>query len=198
MNSEQKMDLEKIAAGVRLILAGIGEDPQRDGLRETPARVAEMYAEICGGLHEQPEAELKVIPSGAPDGADEDLVMVKDIAFASLCEHHLVPFTGVVHIGYIPQDGRIVGLSKLARIAEIFARRPQVQERLTTQIAELLYRGPLQPKGVLVVMEASHLCMVMRGIKKHGAMTITSAMRGVFRDDERARNEALALLRRTA
>ncbi len=193
MNSEQNMDLEKIAAGVRLILEGIGEDLQRDGLRETPQRVAEMYAEVCGGLHEQPEAELKVIPSGAPDS--EDLVLVKDIVIASLCEHHLVPFTGVVHIGYIPQGGRIVGLSKLARIAEIFARRPQVQERLTTQIAELLYRGPLQPKGVLVVMEAEHLCMVMRGIKKHGATTITSAMRGVFRDDERARNEALMLLR---
>ena len=197
MNSEQNMDLEKIAAGVRLILEGMGEDVQRDGLRETPQRVAEMYAEVCGGLHEQPEAELKVIPSGAPDGADEDLVMVKDIAFASICEHHLVPFTGKVHIGYIPQNGRIVGLSKLARIAEIFARRPQVQERLTTQIAELLYRGPLQPKGVIVVMEAEHLCMVMRGIKKHGATTVTSAMRGVFRDDERARNEALALLRGT-
>jgi GTP cyclohydrolase IA len=177
------------------ILEGMGEDVKRDGLRETPQRVAEMYAEVCGGLHEQAEAELKVIPSGAPDGADEDLVMVKDIAIASICEHHLVPFTGVVHIGYIPQNGRIVGLSKLARIAEIFARRPQVQERLTTQIAELLYRGPLQPKGVLVVMEAEHLCMVMRGIKKHGATTVTSAMRGVFREDEKARNEALALLR---
>jgi GTP cyclohydrolase IA len=195
MDSEQNMDLEKIAAGVRLILEGIGEDVQRDGLRETPQRVAEMYAEVCGGLHEQAEAELKVIPSGAPEGADEDLVMVKDIAIASICEHHLVPFTGVVHIGYIPQNGRIVGLSKLARIAEIFARRPQVQERLTTQIAELLYRGPLQPKGVLVVMEAEHLCMVMRGIKKHGTSTVTSAMRGVFRDNERARNEALTLLR---
>lgn len=189
------MDLEKIAAGVRLILEGIGEDVERDGLRETPQRVAEMYAEICGGLHEQAEAELKVIPSGAPDG--EDLVMVKDIAIASLCEHHLVPFTGKVHIAYIPQNGRIVGLSKLARIAEIFARRPQVQERLTTQIAELLYRGPLQPKGVFVVMEAEHLCMVMRGIKKHGATTVTSALRGVFKEDERARNEALALLRRS-
>jgi GTP cyclohydrolase IA len=195
MNSEQNMDLEKIAAGVRLILEGMGEDVQRDGLRETPQRVAEMYAEVCGGLHEQADAELKVIPSGAPAGADEDLVLVKDIAFASICEHHLVPFTGVVHIGYIPQNGRIVGLSKLARIAEIFARRPQVQERLTTQIAELLYRGPLQPKGVIVVMEAEHLCMVMRGIKKHGAITVTSALRGVFRDDERARNEALTLLR---
>ena len=184
------MDLEKIAAGVRLILEGIGEDLQRDGIRATPQRVAELYEEICGGLHEQPETELKVIPAETQD----ELVMVKDIAFSSICEHHLVPFTGVVHIAYVPQDGRIIGLSKLARIADIYARRPQVQERLTTQIAELLYNGPLQPKGVLVVMEAVHLCMVIRGIKKHGSTTITSAARGVLRDDERTRNEALALL----
>lgn len=184
------MDLEKIAAGVRLILEGIGEDLQRDGIRATPQRVAELYEEVCGGLHEQPEAELKVIPAETED----ELVLVKDIAFSSLCEHHLVPFTGVVHIAYIPQDGRIIGLSKLARIADIYARRPQVQERLTTQIAELLYSGPLQPKGVLVVMEATHLCMVIRGIKKHGSTTITSAMRGVFREDESTRSEAMALL----
>jgi GTP cyclohydrolase IA len=194
MSIERNMDLEKIAAGVRLILEGIGEDLQRDGLRETPGRVAEMYAEICGGLHERPEAELKVIPAETYD----EMVMVKDIAFASICEHHLVPFTGVVHIAYIPKEGRIVGLSKLARIAEIYARRPQVQERLTTQLAELLYQGELRPMGVMVVVEASHLCMVMRGVKKHGALTITSAVRGVFRDDERTRNEALALLRGTA
>jgi GTP cyclohydrolase IA len=194
MSIERNMDLEKIAAGVRLILEGIGEDLQRDCLRETPGRVAEMYAEICGGLHERPEAELKVIPAETYD----EMVMVKDIAFASICEHHLVPFTGVVHIAYIPKEGRIVGLSKLARIAEIYARRPQVQERLTTQLAELLYQGELRPLGVMVVVEASHLCMVMRGVKKHGALTITSAVRGVFRDDERTRNEALALLRGTA
>lgn len=184
------MDLDKIAAGVRLILEGIGEDLQRDGIRATPQRVAELYAEICGGLHEQPEAELKVIPAET----QEELVMVKDIAFASLCEHHLVPFTGVVHIAYIPQDGRIIGLSKLARIADIYARRPQVQERLTTQIAELLYGDPLRPKGVLVVMEAVHLCMVIRGIKQHGATTITSAVRGIFQEDARTRSEAMALL----
>jgi GTP cyclohydrolase IA len=190
MSARQKMDLEKIAAGVRLILEGIGEDLQRDGIRATPQRVAELYEEVCGGLHEQPEAELKVIPAETED----ELVLIKDIAFSSLCEHHLVPFTGVVHIAYIPQDGRIIGLSKLARIADIYARRPQVQERLTTQIAELLYSGPLQPKGVLVVMEATHLCMVIRGIKKHGSTTITSAVRGVFREDESTRNEAMALL----
>lgn len=189
--SEPKMDLEKIAAGVRLILEGIGEDLSRDGLRETPSRVAEMYTEICGGLHELPEAEMKVIPAETYD----EMVMVKDIAFASICEHHLVPFTGVAHIAYIPREGRIVGLSKLARITEIYARRPQVQERLTTQLAELLYQGELQPLGVMVVIEASHLCMVMRGVKKHGSLTITSAVRGVFKDDERTRNEALLLLR---
>ncbi|MFN8005011.1 MAG: GTP cyclohydrolase I FolE [Acidobacteriota bacterium] len=184
------MDLDKIAAGVRLILEGIGEDLSRPGILETPRRVAEMYEEICGGLHESPEAEIKVIPAETHD----EIVMVKDIAFASLCEHHLVPFTGVVHIAYIPKAGRIVGLSKLARIAEIFARRPQVQERLTTQIAELLYQGELKPKGVMVVIEAVHMCMTMRGVKKPGATTITSAVRGVFRKDERTRIEAMAFL----
>jgi GTP cyclohydrolase IA len=194
MNAEQKpqesMDLEKIAAGVRLLLEGIGEDVQRAGIQDTPRRVAEMYAEICGGLHEDPAAEIKVIPAETHD----EIVMVKDIPFASLCEHHLVPFTGVIHIAYIPEEGRIVGLSKLARVAEIYARRLQVQERLTTQIAELLYRGELQPKGVMVVIEAVHMCMTMRGVKKHGATTITSAVRGVFRKDERTRIEAMAFL----
>ncbi|MBL8167461.1 MAG: GTP cyclohydrolase I FolE [Acidobacteria bacterium] len=190
MSAAQNMDLDKIAAGVRLILEGIGEDLSRPGILETPRRVAEMYEEICGGLHESPEAEIKVIPAETHD----EIVMVKDIAFASLCEHHLVPFTGVVHIAYIPKAGRIVGLSKLARIAEIFARRPQVQERLTTQIAELLYQGELKPKGVMVVIEAVHMCMTMRGIKKPGATTITSAVRGVFRKDERTRIEAMAFL----
>lgn len=194
MNAEQKpeesMDLEKIAAGVRLLLEGMGEDLQRAGIQDTPRRVAEMYAEICGGLHEDPAAEIKVIPAETHD----EIVMVKDIPFASLCEHHLVPFTGVIHIAYIPKEGRIVGLSKLARVAEIYARRLQVQERLTTQIAELLYRGELQPKGVMVVIEAVHMCMTMRGVKKHGATTITSAVRGVFRKDARTRVEAMAFL----
>ena len=190
MSADQKMDLDKIAAGVRLILEGIGEDVTRSGVVETPRRVAEMYEEICGGLHEDPAAEIKVIPGESQD----DIVMVKDIAIASICEHHLVPFTGVAHIAYIPKDGRIIGLSKLARIAEIFARRPQVQERLTSQIAELLYRGELQPKGVMVVIEAEHMCMAMRGVKKPGATTITSAVRGVFRKDERTRIEAMSFL----
>lgn len=188
--SETKMDLAKIANGVRLILEGMGEDLTRSGIQETPQRVAEMYAEICGGLHEDPQAEMKVIPAETA----EELVLVRDIAFASICEHHLVPFTGVAHIAYIPQGGRIIGLSKLARITEIYARRPQVQERLTTQIADWLFNGALKPQGVMVVMEASHLCMVMRGIKKHGATTVTSAVRGVFADNAASRHEALSLL----
>lgn len=184
------MDLEKIAAGVRLVLEGIGEDLSRPGILDTPRRVAEMFEEICGGLHEDAAAEIKVIPAETHD----EIVMIKDIAITSICEHHLVPFTGVAHIAYIPKDGRIVGLSKLVRIADIFARRPQVQERLTTQIAELLYHGELQPKGVMVVIEAEHMCMSMRGIKKPGTTTITSAVRGVFRKDERTRIEAMSFL----
>jgi GTP cyclohydrolase I len=184
------MDLEKIAAGVRLILEGLGEDPSRPGIVETPRRVAEMYSEICGGLYEDPAAEIKVIPAETHD----NIVMVKDLPLYSLCEHHLAPFSGVVHIAYIPRDGRIVGLSKLARIADIYARRLQIQERLTTQIAELLYHGELRPKGVMVVIEAVHLCMVMRGIKKHGATSITSEVLGTFRSDERTRIEAMSFL----
>jgi len=190
MSANRKMDLEKIEAGVRLILEGIGEDLQRPGIVETPRRVAEMYEEVCGGLHEDPTSEIKVIPAETHD----EIVMVKDIPIASICEHHLLPFTGVAHIAYIPKDGRVVGLSKLARIADIYSRRPQVQERLTTQIAELLYHGDLRPKGVMVVVEAIHLCMTMRGVKKSGATTITSAVRGVFRKDERTRIEAMSFL----
>ncbi len=190
MESNRNIDLDKIAEGVRLILEGIGEDLARPGIAETPRRVAEMYAEVCGGMHEDPTSELKVITSETHD----EIVMVKDIPLFSLCEHHLAPFVGSAHIAYIPKDGRIVGLSKLARIADIFARRLQVQERLTTQIAELLYHGELRPKGVMVVIEAVHLCMVMRGVKKPGATTITSAVRGVFRSDERTRIEAMSLL----
>jgi GTP cyclohydrolase I len=181
--NDTKMDLDKIATGVRLILEGMGEDMRRSGIQDTPKRVAEMYAEICGGLHEDPQAEMKVIPAET----QEELVLVRDIAFASICEHHLVPFTGVAHIAYIPAEGRIIGLSKLARITE-------VQERLTTQIADWLYAGELKPKGVMVVMEASHLCMVMRGIKKHGATTLTSAVRGMFESHPTTRQEALSLI----
>ncbi|MEP7270527.1 MAG: GTP cyclohydrolase I FolE [Acidobacteriota bacterium] len=190
MSPQQKPDLEKIAAGVRLILEGIGEDTSRPGILETPERVAEMYLEVCGGMHEDPVAQLKVIPAETED----EIVMVKDIPLFSLCEHHLLPFSGVAHIAYVPRDGRVLGLSKLARIADIYSRRLQVQERLTTQIAELLFHGDLQPKGVMVVIEAAHLCMIMRGIKKPGATTITSAVRGVFRSDERTRIEAMSFL----
>ena len=190
MSGNHGMDLEKIEAGVRLILEGIGEDLARPGILDTPRRVAEMYAEVCGGLHEDPAGEIKVIPAETHD----EIVMVKDIPIASICEHHLLPFTGVAHIAYIPKEGRIIGLSKLARIADIYSRRPQVQERLTTQITELLYHGDLRPKGVMVVVEAIHLCMTMRGVKKAGATTITSAVRGVFRKDERTRIEAMSFL----
>ncbi len=195
--SSSPIDLDKIAAGVRLILEGIGEDTTRPGILDTPRRVAEMYAEICGGLHEDPAAELKVIPPDANSDTTEKhdgIVMVRDITLHSICEHHLIPFTGLIHIAYLPRDGRIIGLSKLARIADIFTRRPQVQERLNTQIADALYHSALQPAGVMVVIEAVHLCMVMRGIKKPGATTITSALRGVFRTDERVRSEAMSFL----
>ena len=190
MSRNPKVDLEKIAAGVRLILEGIGEDPSRQGILETPERVAEMYLEVCGGMHEEPMTQLKVIPAETED----EIVMIKDIPLFSLCEHHLLPFSGMAHIAYVPRDGRVLGLSKLARIADIYARRLQVQERVTTQIAELLFHGDLRPKGVMVVIEALHLCMIMRGIKKPGATTITSAVRGVFRSDERTRIEAMSFL----
>src|SRR5690348_15635977 len=183
-------DHSKVEAGVRLILEGIGEDPTRPGIDETPRRVALMYEEICAGLHVDPREFLHVIPAETHD----EMVIVKDIPLYSICEHHLLPFFGVAHIAYIPKDGRIVGLSKLARVADLYSRRPQVQERLTTQIAELLYHGDLQPKGVMVVIEAIHLCMTMRGVKKAGATTITSAVRGVFRKDERTRIEAMSFL----
>ena len=184
------MDLDKIAAGVRLILEGIGEDTARPGLADTPRRVAEMFEEICGGMYEDAAAEIKVIPGESHD----DIVMVKDITIASICEHHLVPFTGVAHIAYIPKDGRIVGLSKLARIAEIFARRPQVQERLTLQIAETL-KKKLNAHGVAVVMEARHLCMMMRGVEKQNTVAVSSSMLGVFRTQQQTREEFLKLIR---
>jgi GTP cyclohydrolase I len=184
------MDLEKIEAGVRLILEGIGEDADRPGLQGTPHRVALMYEEICAGLHRDAREVLQVIPAETHD----EMVIVKDIPIYSLCEHHFLPFVGVAHIAYIPREGRIVGLSKLARVADIMAKKPQIQERLTTAIADLLY-NELRATGVMVVIEAEHLCMEMRGIKKPGAKTITSALRGGFLKDPRTRNEAMALIR---
>jgi len=186
---ESKVDLAKIEAGVRLILEGIGEDPDRPGLQGTPRRVALMYDEICAGLHEDARKLLHVIP----DETHDEMVIVRDIPLTSLCEHHLLPFTGVAHIAYIPNEGRIVGLSKLARVADLMAKKPQIQERLTTEIADLLY-DELKSKGVMVVIEAEHMCMSMRGIKKPGSKTITSALRGGFLKDQRTRAEAMALI----
>ena len=184
------VDLEKIERGVRLILEGVGEDAERPGLQRTPRRVAEMYAELTEGMREDPAEHVQALPGDRHD----EMVIVKDIHFASLCEHHLAPFVGKCHIAYIPKEGRIVGLSKLARLVESFARRLQVQERLTSEIADTLFGG-LKPVGVMVVMEAEHTCMTIRGVKKPGAVTITSAIRGGFRKDPRTRAEAMALIR---
>ncbi|MDQ3908143.1 MAG: GTP cyclohydrolase I FolE [Acidobacteriota bacterium] len=184
------VDLEKIAAGVRLILEGIGEDPERPGLQRTPARVAEMYAELTAGMREDPREHVQALPGDKHD----EMVIVKDIQIASMCEHHLAPFVGRCHIAYIPRQGRIVGLSKLARLADTFSRRLQVQERLTSEIADTLFEN-LKPVGVMVVVEAEHTCMTVRGVKKPGALTITSALRGGFRKDQRTRAEAMALIR---
>jgi len=185
-----KLDLELIARGVRLILEGIGEDPSRAGLLETPRRVAEMFAELTAGMHEDPQEHVVPLPGEKHD----EMVIVKDISIASICEHHLAPFVGKCHIAYIPRGGRILGLSKLARLSETFARRLQVQERLTTQIANTLYEG-LKPLGVMVVIEAEHTCMTLRGVKKSGAMTVTSCVLGGFRKDPRTRAEAMALIK---
>ena len=183
------IDLDKIERGVRLILEGVGEDPERPGLKRTPRRVAEMYAELTAGMREDPHAHVHPLPGDKHD----EMVIVKDIHFASVCEHHLAPFVGKAHIAYIPRQGRIVGLSKLARLVDSFARRLQVQERLTSEIADTLQDG-LEPVGVMVVMEAEHTCMTVRGVKKPGATTVTSAIRGGFRKDPRTRAEAMALI----
>jgi GTP cyclohydrolase I len=188
-NKNKKVDLETIARGVRLILEGIGEDPDRAGLQETPQRVAEMFAELTAGMDE--DARQHVVPLRG-DTHDE-MVIVKDISIASLCEHHLSPFVGRCHIAYIPKEGRILGISKLARIAETFSRRLQLQERLTTDIANTLYEG-LKPVGVMVVIEAEHTCMTLRGVRKANAKTVTSAVLGGFRTDPRTRAEAISLI----
>ncbi|HEY0379438.1 MAG TPA: GTP cyclohydrolase I FolE [Pyrinomonadaceae bacterium] len=184
------VDLELVARGVRLILEGIGEDPARPGLQDTPQRVAEMYAELTAGMREDPREHVVPLPGDKHD----EMVIVKDINIASICEHHLAPFVGRCHIAYIPRGGRIVGLSKLARLAEVFARRLQLQERLTSEIANTLYEG-LKPLGVMVVIEAEHTCMTLRGVKKPGAVTITSTVLGGFRKDPRTRAEAMALIK---
>jgi GTP cyclohydrolase I len=184
------IDQEKIAQGVRMILEAIGEDPDREGLRDTSTRVARMYAEFFQGLHEDPRYHLAVVF----DEQHDEMVLVKDVPFYSMCEHHLLPFHGKVHAAYIPR-GKVVGLSKIARVIEAFARRPQVQERMTSQIADLLI-DELNAQGVGVVVEASHTCMTMRGIKKPGALMVTSAMRGSFKTDQATRSEFLSLVLR--
>jgi GTP cyclohydrolase I len=176
---------------VREILLAVGEDPDRDGLQRTPARVARAYAELFAGLRVDPAEVLKTTFEADHD----EFVLVRDIQVMSMCEHHLLPFYGVAHIGYIPGlDGRISGLSKLARLVEVYARRPQVQERLTSQIADTLM-AKLQPRGVIVVIECEHLCIAMRGIQKGGSRTVTSAVRGLLRDDAKTRAEAMGLIR---
>lgn len=183
------MDKPRIEAAIREILIAIGEDPDREGLVETPDRVARMYEEIFSGLEEDPEKHLKIFT----EEDNDEMVVVRDIPLYSMCEHHLIPFIGKAHIAYIPGEGRVIGLSKLARIVNCFARRPQLQERLTSQVADFLYDN-LRPQGVAVVVEAEHLCMTMRGARASGSQTRTSAMRGIMRSDARTRAEAMSLL----
>ena len=186
----EPIDLPRIERAVREILVAIGEDPDRDGLLETPARVARAYAEQFSGLSQHPEDVLGTVF----DADHDELILVRDIEVYSTCEHHLVPFFGRAHVAYIPNEkGQITGLSKLARLVDVYARRPQVQERMTSQIADALMRV-LEPRGALVVIEAEHLCMSMRGVRKPGAKTVTSAVRGIIRDSARTRAEAMSLL----
>ncbi|MFA5117868.1 MAG: GTP cyclohydrolase I FolE [Candidatus Omnitrophota bacterium] len=184
------MDVKKIEKAVRDILEAIGENPRRKDLMDTPRRVAEMYGEIFAGITQDPEEEMEVIL----DQKHSEIVLLKDIPLYSVCEHHLLPFMGKAHIAYIPKHGRVTGLSKLARVVDILSRRPQVQERLTTQVAEIIMRK-LKPLGVMVVIEAEHLCMSMRGVRKPGTFTVTSAVRGIFEDNQKTRSEALMLMK---
>ncbi len=189
-DKEKKVDLKKIARGVKLILEGVGEDSERPGLKATPQRVARMFSEILGGLKENPAKQLRAIQSEKHD----EMVLIKNIPLYSMCEHHLLPFAGVAHIAYIPKAGRIVGLSKIARVVDILCRRLQVQERLTKQIADLIMEH-LKPLGVMVVIEAEHMCMSMRGAKKPKSFTVTSALRGSFRTKSATRSEAINLIK---
>ena len=184
------MDKKKIEKAVENILLAIGENPKRRDLLETPRRVAEMYEEIFSGIKQNPEDELEVIL----DQKHHEIILLKGIPLYSVCEHHLLPFMGRANIAYIPRNGRVTGLSKLARVVDILARRPQVQERLTTQIAEIIM-SKLKPLGVMVVIEAEHMCMSMRGVRKPGTLTVTSAVRGIFKENEKTRSEALALIK---
>ncbi len=186
--TENKVDLPRIERAVREILEAVGEDPDRDGLLETPARVARMYAELFGGLHLDPGRHLKKVFQETYD----EMVLVRDISFNSMCEHHMLPFMGVAHVGYVP-NGKVAGLSKLARVVEEVSKRPQVQERMTHQIADLM-STELDAKGVIVVLEATHSCMTIRGIREPGSLTITSAVRGLMRSSESTRSEAMSLI----
>jgi GTP cyclohydrolase I len=189
--TSERFDHAKIEQGVRLLLDGMGEDPERAGLRETPSRVARMYQEIFAGIDVDAAQVVTVV-----EGADfDEMIMVRDIPLYSICEHHLLPFVGKAHVAYIPNKSQqITGLSKVARVVDILAKKPQVQERLTTEIAEAIERA-LSPRGVFVVIEAEHLCMTMRGVKKPGSLTVTSAVRGLFRTDARTRQEAMDHIR---
>lgn len=193
MSDSKDIDFDRIENAVRELLGAIGEDTERDGLLDTPARVARMYGEICSGLREEPAAYLEKTFQVEHD----EIIVVRDISFYSICEHHLIPFFGKAHVAYLPEkDGRITGLSKLARLVDGFARRPQVQERLTGQIADAIDEK-LSPRGAAVVLEAEHLCMSMRGIRKPGARTVTSSMRGIFRSNSASREEVLNLIQRS-
>ncbi len=189
-DKEKKMDLKKIEKGVKLILEGVGENPGRAGLKDTPKRVAHMFSEILGGIIEDPAEHLQAIQEEKHD----EMVLIRNIPLYSMCEHHLLPFAGVAHVAYIPKGGRIVGLSKIARVVDILSRRLQIQERLTKQTADLL-NTHLKPLGVMVVIEAEHMCMSMRGAKKPKSLTVTSAVRGSFRTSSATRSEAMTLIK---
>lgn len=184
------MDKKKIEKSIRMLLEAIGENPDRQDLKETPRRVAEMYEEILSGIKQDPRAALEVIL----DQKHDEIVLLKGVPLYSVCEHHLLPFFGQAHIAYIPKASRVTGLSKLARVVDILAKRPQVQERLTTQIADIVMQK-LKPRGVMVVIEAEHLCLSMRGVKKPGTVTVTSAVRGVFKDNAKTRAETLSFIK---
>lgn len=186
----EQIDKQKIADAVKVILEAVGENPDREGLIDTPMRVARMYEEVFAGLKKDPSVHFDTIF----EEQHEELVLVKDIRFSSMCEHHLVPFFGVAHVAYLPQNGRVAGLSKLARVVDDVSRRPQLQERITTTVAEIMMEK-LKPLGVMVIMEAEHMCMTIRGVNKPGTKTITSAVRGAFKSDDKLRSEVLALIK---
>lgn len=184
------MDKKRIEKAFREILFAIGEDPDREGLKDTPKRVARMYEEVFDGLTREPREHVEVTFT---EEAHEELVLVKDIPFYSMCEHHFVPFMGKAHVGYIPKGGKVVGLSKLARVVEDISKRPQLQERITKDVADII-NDEVSPHGVIVIIEAEHLCMSMRGVKKPGSKTVTSAVRGIFQDDSKTRSEVMSLI----